>query len=469
MNNLNRRQFLNLAGAVTSALPLTGCKTLSIRPKAKKPKPPNIIFLLTDDQRADAVGCMANHIIQTPNLDDLARNGILFKNAFVTTSICAASRASILSGKYVRRHGINDFATSFSPQALAQTYPMLLRQAGYRIGFVGKYGVGKRPDLPSHKFDFWAGCPGQCSPYERKDQNGNYKHLTQIFGQQALEFLQSCRPNQPFCLSVSFKAPHVQDADPRQFIPDRAYKNLYKNVTIPAPKTAHPEYFQHLPPFLQNSEARRRWKIRFSTPEKYQESVKNYYRLIYGVDVVVGKIRDRLKRLHFAHNTIIIFTSDNGFFLGEHGLAGKWFPYEQSIRVPLIVYDPRAKKNLRGLTLPQMVLNVDIAPTILELAHLHVPPKMQGTGLLPLLKAQKTTWRTAFFYEHLFNHPKIPKSEALRDWRFKYIRYVDYGYEQLFDLLNDPHETCNLAKLKKYRKVLHCLRKQCDRLAAQVK
>jgi arylsulfatase A-like enzyme len=397
-------------------------------------------------------------------MDDLAAGGVRFTNAFVTTSICASSRASIFSGQWTRRHGIINFGTHFSDEALAETYPMLLSQAGYRIGFIGKYGVGPKRDLPIDKYDYWKGFPGQ-GRYENKDENGNYKHLTQIMGEQAIEFLQGCSEGRPFCLSISFKAPHVQDSDPRQFLYDRAYSDLYKDLTIPAPETAHPRYFDALPEFLRNSEARRRWNIRFPNNEKFQESVRSYYRLITGVDVVIGKIRDRLKQLNLDNNTVIMLIGDNGFYLGEYGLAGKWFPHELSIRVPLLVYDPRADSKHHGLTLDQMALNVDIAPTILELAHLNVPQQMQGQSLVPLLKGRKPRWRTEFFYEHPFVHKTIAKSEALCTKRFKYARYIDHDYEELYDLENDPAETINLVKDDKYKKTLTSLRKRCNELA----
>jgi arylsulfatase A-like enzyme len=432
---------------------LAGCDTELAERRAAAKRQPNIIFLVTDDQRADTMGCAGNPIIQTPNMDALANNGVRFKNAFVTTSICASSRASIFTGQWTRRHGIIDFRTHFSES-----------QAGYRIGFIGKYGVGAKKDLPIDKYDYWKGFPGQ-GRYENKDENGNYKHLTQIMGEQAIEFLNSCSQDRPFCLSVSFKAPHVQDNDPRQFIYDRAYSDLYSDVTIPTPETANPLYFDALPEFLRNSEARRRWNIRFPNPEKFQESVKSYYRLITGVDVVIGKIRDQLEQLNYDDNTIIILTGDNGFYLGEYGLAGKWFPHELSIRVPLLVYDPGAPQKLCGLVLDQMALNVDIAPTILELANLSVPRQMQGRSLMPLLKGKKTKWRTEFFYEHPFEHKTIAKSKALRTQRFKYARYIDYNYEELYDLKNDPAESINLAKDEKYQKTLASLRKRCNELA----
>ena len=471
MNHMNRREFVKLiaASTATTTLSLTGCESPLFNGKSALAKPPNFIFLLTDDQRWDTLGCMGNPIVHTPHMDDLAENGVKFANAFVTTSICASSRASILSGQYVRRHGINNFATSFSEDALAQTYPLLLRRSGYRIGCVGKHGVGRGRDFPTDKYDVWFGCPGQCSPYERKNKDGSYKHLTQLFGDQIIEFLNGCSKDKPFCLSVNFKAPHVQDGDPRQFIPDRAFKDLYRDVTIPTPKTADPYYFDALPEFLRTSEARRRWNLRFSTPEKFQESVKNYYRLIYGVDVVIGRIRDELKSLNLDDNTVIILTGDNGFYLGEHGLAGKWFPHEESIRVPLVVYDPRAPKKLRGLTRDQFALNIDIAPTILQLAGLPVPEQMQGQSLLPILKGKNPSWRTEFFYEHLFRHKTIAKSEALRTQRYKYARYIDYDYEELYDLVNDPHETNNLAPNPEYANTLISLRKRCDELLRRAK
>jgi arylsulfatase A-like enzyme len=341
---------------------------------------------------------------------------------------------------------------------------MLLSQAGYRTGFIGKYGVGPKKDLPINKYDYWKGFPGQ-GRYENKDENGNYKHLTQIMGEQAIEFLHGCSQEQPFCLSVSFKAPHVQDSDPRQFLYDRAYSDLYKDVTIPTPETAHPRYFEALPDFLRTSEARRRWDIRFPNNEKFQESVRSYYRLITGVDVVIGKIREQLKQLNLDDNTVIMLIGDNGFYLGEYGLAGKWFPHELSIRVPLLVYDPRADSKHRGLTLDQMALNVDIAPTILELAHQKVPQQMQGQSLVPLLKGRKPRWRIEFFYEHPFEHKTIAKSEALRTKRYKYARYIDHDYEELYDLENDPAETINLAKDDKYKRTLTFLRNRCSELA----
>ncbi len=463
MDPLNRRYFMSLA-ARAGVVYWARCES-QLRLEGRKERRPNIIFLLTDDQRWDTMGCMGNKIIRTPNMDSLAANGCLFTNCFVTTSICAASRASIFAGQYARRTGIHNFVTNFSPEALARTYPMLLKASGYRTGFAGKYGVGRSEEMPRDKYDFWAGIGGQPR-YEHKDSAGNYKHLTTILTEQSIKFLDSCTAGQPFCLSVSFKAPHVQDSDPRQFIYDPTYKDLYADVTIPTPLTAEPKYFNALPEFLRKSEARRRWQMRFSTPEKYQQSVKGYYRLITGIDVAIGKMRAKLARLGLAENTIIILMGDNGFYLGEHGLAGKWFPHEESIRVPLIIYDPRAPEEHRGLKRSEFALNIDIAPTILDFADVPVPKRMQGSSLVTLTRgqAQAPKWRTDFFYEHLFEHPAIGKSEALRTKRYKYARYIDYGYEELYDLQNDPHETTNLADKPEHAELLTKLRNRCNRL-----
>ena len=476
---LSRRHFIQNILSGLGTFMLCSCGQLSSVRRIEC-KRPNILFLLTDDQRWDALGCAGNSIIHTPNIDDLAKKGVLFTNTFVTTSICASSRASILSGQYTCRHGIADFATSFSEEALSRTYPILLRQGGYRIGFVGKYGVGRGQDFPADKFDFWRGCPGQCDPYERKDESGNYRHLTKIMADQAIEFLRTCSKNQPFCLSVSFKAPHAQDGDPRQFVYDPAYEDLYQNVTIPKPKTATDHHLKAMPGFLQADEtiARTRWHLCFDTPEKYQKMVKGYYRLITGVDTAIGKIREELVRMGLSGNTIIIFSSDNGFFLGEHGFSGKWYAYEESIRVPLIIYDPRRLVSNHSQRREEIALNIDLAPTILSLVGESIPDCMQGCDLTPLLKDRKVRWRKDFLYEHALpifrkktgeSYDPIPLSEGVVASRYKYIRYIDYQYEELYDLKIDPCEENNLANARAYSAVLKTMRERYKQLKESCK
>ncbi|GAB2800907.1 sulfatase [Rhabdobacter roseus] len=391
---------------------------------------------------------MGNPIIKTPHLDRLASGGVLFQNAYVTTSICCVSRASLLSGQYMSRHKIQDFATSFGPEAFQSTYPMLLKQAGYQVGFIGKFGVGNPKEQPAAAFDFWA-CSDKGQPdYEMKDERGNYLHHTDKVNGDIEQFMESTRAAQPFCLSVSFKAPHVQDNDPRQFIIQPRYKSMYAGDSIPEPEKADPKYWRAFPDFFRTEEniARERWHLRFENNRMYQESVRNYYRLLSGVDEVVGNLVQSLERRGLADNTIIVFMGDNGFYLGEYGLAGKWYGHEESIRVPLLIYDPRNPK-LRGLRPQPFALNIDIAPTILRLAGVAVPETMQGIDLIELVSTQnKALDRPEFFYEHTFmGSPKLPQVEGVVRKDYKYMKYIEHGYEEYFDLKKDPGERQNLA------------------------
>jgi arylsulfatase A-like enzyme len=424
-------------------------------------KRPNIVFLLADDLRWNALGCMGDKHAKTPHIDALAKRGVLFRNAFVTTSICAVSRASILSGQYARRHKINDFATAFTPEAYAQTYPMLLRAAGYRVGFIGKFGVGSK--MPDTSFDYWKGFPGQGNYFGK----GETVHLTARMGDQAIEFLKACKKDQPFCLSISFKCPHAMDAAKREYPPDPRDEELFKDVTFPIPKTAGAKYFEMKPDFVQNSESRKRWERRFKKPEMFQEILRDYYRLVTGMDREIGRIVAELERLGFAEDTIIIFTGDNGYFFGEHGLADKWYLYEESIRVPLIVADPALPRARHGATVDAMALNIDLAPTMLDLAGLQAPKAMQGANLRPHLRGEKTTWREDWFYEHHTAIKIIPPSEGVRTTRWTYVRWLKDAknpVEELYDLQADPLQVRNLAAVADHAKTLGQLRARWEKL-----
>lgn len=434
---------------------------------AAEQQPPNIILLLTDDQRWDALGAAGNQTIHTPHLDALAQQGVRFTNCFCTTSICCTSRATILSGQYARRHQIWGFRTPFSAEAFAETFPAQVRKAGYQTAFVGKWGIGGQ--APADQYDFWAGFSGQGRYYENDDPK-NDEHLTRKITRQTLEFLDQRTDGKPFCLQVSYKAPHCQDGHDPQFPYDTLLKNLYADDHITPPATATPEHFARLPAFLQNSEARRRWGLRFDGDENFQQSVKAYYRLISGIDVSVGKIVQQLRDKGLDKNTVIIFTSDNGYYLGDHGLAGKWFMHEPSIRLPLIVYDPRLPNSRRGATSDEMVLTVDLAPTILAVAEVEIPTAMQGRNMLPLVQGDANTkWRSEFLYEHLFNHASIAQTEGVRTKRWKYTRYssVQPVYEELFDLKTDPQEETNLATMAAHQEKLLELRVAWQRLVKE--
>jgi arylsulfatase A-like enzyme len=306
---------------------------------------------------------------------------------------------------------------------------------GYRTGVVGKWGLGD--PLPKDRYDVFEGYAGQGKYFPKGKEGVPGEHLTPKLGAKALAFLDGCTAQQPFLLQLYTKAPHCEDGANHQFPPDPRHKLLYSDAVIPVPATATEKHFRDLPEFLQNSEARVRWRVRFANDAMYQDTVKDYYRLVTGVDEVVGELVARLKEKGFADNTVIVFSSDNGFYLGEHGLAGKWFMHEESIRVPLIVYDPRLPERRRGSKVEQLALSVDIAPTIVDLATADVPKSMQGKSLVPLLEGRAPDdWRDDFFYEHRFAHPGIPKTEGVRGSRWKYTRYisVDPVHEELFDL-----------------------------------
>lgn len=458
----------NWLGLVIACLVVLG----SLSGLAQQPARPNLIFLLTDDHRWDALGAAGNRIIQTPNLDQLASQGILFKNAYVTTAICCVSRASLLSGQYLSRHQINDFDTPFSPAALAQTYPLLLKKAGYKIGFIGKYGVGTKQQ-PSDSYDYWA-CTLKSQPdYEVPDAQGKLIHDTDTISNDIRKFL-TVFANQgqtPFCLSVSFKAPHELDGDPPTYVVQSRFKDFYRDATIPEPLTADPKYWNSFPDFFRTDQniARQRWKPLLSTPERHAETVKNYYRLITGVDEAVGKLVAQLKELHLDQNTVIVFMGDNGFYLGEHGLEGKWYGHEESIRVPLIIYDPALPANLRGSKPEEMALNIDIAPTLLARAEVAVPARMQGVDLVGNLKKEQPG-RADFFYEHTFmGSPRLPKVEGVVTPHFKYMKYIEHDYEELYDTAHDPHETTNLAGDSRHSGELEKMRKRYVQLKQTVR
>jgi arylsulfatase A-like enzyme len=462
MDSVSRRKFLQTAGAGI----LAG-HSIQAGVKTYRQSSPNIIVIVSDDHRYDALGCMGNPVIKTPVLDDLAAGGVLFPNNCCTTSICCSSRASILTGMYTSRHKIIKFDDDLNPELWSQSYPVLLRRAGYHTGFVGKFGVGT--NLPENSFNYWRGIPGQGKYWN--EINGQKRHITDIFTEDALEFFDTCPADQPFCLSISFKSGHTVDYDPRPWQPKPEFEELYKNDVIPVPPTATEEAYQTLPEFLKNSEGRCRWKNRFITPTRYQETVKDYYRLLTGMDSAIGKIRSRLVEKDLADNTIIIYQGDNGFYMGEKGLAGKWYAHEVSMKTPSIIFDPRLSKKQRGLKSPEMSLNLDITPTILDWASIPIPDNVQGLSLVPLLEGKKDSLREDCFYEHPFEYEgKIPQSEGIRSNSWKYIRWIsqDPVYEELYDLKNDPDEMNNLARdgscqsqLKKMRSRWAELREEC--------
>lgn len=449
---------------LAQVLCLVSCLVILSFRSFSQAKRPNIIFILTDDQRWDALRFAGNSIIETPEMDKLARSGTYFRNAFSTTPICAASRASILTGLYERTHGYT-FQKPKLQQAYARMmYPQLLKDNGYYLGFFGKLGVNI--DNPQQYFDqsdfYDRGNSPDRRGYFYKTIGKDTVHLTRYSGFQAQEFINNTPKDKPFCLSIFFSAPHGHDPSKEQYFWQAKSNHLYENAVIPPPLLADDKYFNQLPREVQQGFNRTRWKWRFDTPEKYQNSIKGYYRMITEIDDEIGMLRKLLKEKGLADNTIIILMGDNGYFTGDRQLADKWLMYDTSIRIPLIIYDPRSNN---PSSIDAMVLNIDVSKSILEFAGLKAPRNYQGISLKPFLRKGNNynAGRKSILVEHLWNLPDIPSSEGIRTDRWKYFRYrLIKAPEELYDLRNDPLETINLAGNMKYTKVMNKLRKLSD-------
>ncbi len=429
---------------------------------------PNLIFLLSDDHRWDSLGCAGHPILKTPNIDRLAKEGVRFKNMFVTTSICAASRASILTGLYERTHRYTFRTPPIGRSFSDNSYPALLRKAGYRTGFIGKFGVSVEGGQ-GNLFDYFQSI-GR-NPYLKKQKDGSLRHETQLAGDRAIEFIRANPKEKSFCLSVSFNASHAEDGDKRpgigHFPWPRVVDGLYDDIQIPAARYSAPEIFEAQPEYLRKSLNRQRYFWRWNTPEKFQVNMRAYYRMISGIDHVVGRIREQLAQLGLARNTILIFSGDNGYYQGQRGFAGKWSHYEESLRVPLVIHDPRAPIKRQNQTAAQMALNIDIPATLLDYAGLKIPDSYQGRSLLPVMQGENPQdWREDTFCEHLMDYAAIPKWEGVRGPRYVYARYFQQKQdaEHLHDLKTDPGQLKNFVDNPGYKTVLDEMRKRTDEL-----
>ena len=423
-------------------------------------KRPNILVLIADDQRWDQLSHADDPIIpelKTPNMDRLAKEGVYFTNAFVTTPICAVSRASIMTGMYASTHGMNHFNTPIAPEVLSKSYPALLHDHGYRTGMLGKWGMGTQ-GTENHfdVFDAWAGQ----GTYFHDTDHGKI-HNSEWLAARTREFLESCDKDRPFCLTVCFKSPH------HPYQPDKRDKDLFENVVIPKRKTDTPEAYKAIKSDMME-QSLNRWcyfdeRKDQATKDDFE---KNFLRCIKSLDRAVGKIMQSLKDLDLDENTAVVYLSDNGYLWGEHGLGGKWLLYEESIRVPIIIKMPDQEKTKTSLKLNDLALNIDIAPTILDIAGIPIPSQMDGLSLYPLIKGKKSKLREDFFLEHvgvIDVKTPIPDSIGVRTENYKYIKYlnVEPEIEELYDLKSDPMESRNLINNTQYSNVKERLRKRC--------
>jgi arylsulfatase A-like enzyme len=445
---------------------------------------PNILFIMTDDQQQSAMSAYGNKILKTPNLDRIGAEGIRFTEVFVTNSLCAPSRASFLTGLYSHTHGVTTngpagsiFRNQPGLKDEQETLVHLLRRVGYHTALVGKWHLRSLPT----GFDQWIVLPGGGGPYNDPEMITNTLrvkfrgHADDVVGDQALTLLQQRPKDRPFCLLYNFKAPH------RNWIPAARFERFFEDIEIPVPRSFS-DNFAGRPEALRKTEMavadmpdfRNRGVAETLPPEErkrqnFQQLAKNYYRTLLGVDENVGRVLEFLDKNNLANDTVVIFSSDNGFFLGEHGLFDKRLMYEPSIRVPLLVRFPARVKSGQ-VNSKQMILNIDVAPTVLEIAGVPVPAWMQGRSFLPLLEAQETNWRDAFLYE-FYEYPAehcARKHRGIRTERWKLIHFWEQPEEwELYDLESDPDEMRNLigqrtheTRVRELRSRLEALRKE---------
>ena len=467
-------------------------------------KQPNIVFLLTDDQRWDTLGCYGRTDVVTPHIDKLAANGVTFDNAYHAVAICMPSRATMLTGRYFSDHQVGfayPYDRAFTAEEFADSYPAQLKKAGYRTGFVGKFGVRleRLDSMLADQFDYYTIIPGagkrgrdivhqSYATDERLNEihskTRDPKERTLIKGDSMIHFLDTQPSGQPFCLSVSFDAVK-NDKDDDMYGP---HVELFEGKEMWVPGNYVAGKNERLPKVLDHGRGTRLHLQRTATPEEYQRRTRRFAVQGYTVDQQVKRLMDKLEEMGELDNTIVIYTSDNGRFHGAHGIFDKCILYDEAVKQPLIIFDPRAKESSRGTRIDAMVSSTDVAPTILSLMGLEAPASMKGLDLSGLLDGSQdmSTWREAVLMENLFIEEmfKLKKgdkdklntqliadnqsyrSRGVRTERYKYFSYHEHDpvVEELYDLEEDPLEVNNLAGNKEYSVLLGKLREKAKSL-----
>ena len=414
---------------------------------------PNIVFLMSDDQTDVATGCYGNKQVKTPQMDRLGAEGVIFNNHYNTTAICMASRVCVMTGMYEYKHGCNFMHGDLRHATFLKSYPLLLRKAGYFTGFAGKIGFsiqGRKFDDFAGQFDVWAGGRGQTryetarNPLIAKYAK-RYPHSSRAYAAWADDFFQAAKKSgKPFCLSISFKAPHLP------FTPDRVFDHVYRGLTYRKPSNYGKQNAKHLAPQSKTGRQYNGYKFWRKSEETYQQAIRGYNQLIHGVDVALGMIRQSLKRQGFADNTVILFTSDNGYSCGAHGFGGKVLPYEEASRSPLIIFDPRQPKSRRGQRRDLVTGNIDMVPTILDLAGRPIPKNVDGVSLVPELKKAGAIGRKSIALVNLWGNREIQTmSVATTEWKYIYWSFESKTMrptEELFHVGRDRREMKNLAR-----------------------
>jgi len=471
-------QFPHAVRRLLPLLAMTALRYLFLASLVYSAEKPNIIFILSDDHAAQAISAYNSSVNRTPHIDRLAAEGIRFDNCFVTNSLCAPSRAVILTGKYSHLNGVTDNRTEFDGSQ--QTLPKLMQQAGYRTAIIGKWHLKSQPA----GFDYSHILPGQGSYIDPEMIENGRRHklrgyVTDIITDESLRWLkQNAQTGQPFFLMLQHKAPHAD------WVSDEKHKALYESSEIPFPSTFNDDFrtrssqIRNHGLFVGPLQWERHLK-RFGTlPEGltdqqkrecvYQVYMKNYLSCIASVDDNTGRLLDYLDQSGQSNNTVVIYTSDQGFFLGEHGLYDKRFMYEPSLRMPLLIRYP--KEIHAGSSAATMVLNLDFAPTLLDYAQVSVPAAMQGRSFRPITRGERTAdWRKAMYYRFYEEAFGIGPQEGIRTNRYKLIHYLygDHAWE-LYDLENDPDEIKNLYPAETDRELVEELKETMRNLKTEL-
>lgn len=461
MNQLTT-QFLGLAAGLALAISATAdvvpVPQSVVSEKNESVRPRNVVFILSDDHRYDAMSFMGHPFAKTPHMDAMARNGTHLKNAFVTTSLCSPSRASILTGLYTFRHRVIDNQRAVPDGT--QFFPQYLQDAGYTTGFIGKWHMGHANDDPRPGFDYWFSFKGQGQYYPPNDkytinENGNRVpqdgYITTLVTRKAVEFLeQQSDRDKPFCLYLSHKAVHGP------FTPEPKYQNTLAEIPFELPGSST---------YLKDNQLNRpRWVLDqrnswhgmdfpLHTGNSVEKFYKSYCEALRSVDDSIGAVMEQLKKMGIHDDTLVIYMGDNGYMFGEHGLIDKRVAYETSSRVPMLMQCPSIIKG--GTVVDEIVANIDVAPTIMEAMALKTPPHMDGQSFLPLALGESISWRDYFLYAYYWeqNYPQTPTHFSLRGDQYKYTTYYGvWDSDELFDIQADPMEQKNVIHDPAYEK-----------------
>ncbi|MBI3680287.1 MAG: sulfatase [Acidobacteria bacterium] len=435
---MHRRTFLQAAGGALTAAPAVRAQ----------PARRNIVFILADDHRFDFTGALGHPWLKghTPHLDRMALRGVHFRNAFVTSSLCSPSRATILTSQYLHQHKISDNFSPLDPRI--PTFAQLLRQNGYRTAFIGKWHMGGDSDAPQPGFGHWLSFRGQ-GEYANPEVNRNgtrqrvQGNMTDILTEEALRFIRD-NASRPFCVYLSHKAVHSP------FVPPQRHARLFEGMSVPRPKTMlyKQEYYQQWPEWVRRRRATRHGVDgMLDSDEPFDVHYRRYCQCLIGIDESVGQVFSELESRGLVNDTLIVYMGDNGYLWGEHGLIDKRAMYEPSIRVPMLAHCP-ALFGTSGRVVDPMALNLDIAPTFLEAAGVKAPPSMMGQSLLPMAGGRMPeTWRREFLYHYAWEQdfPYTPTIVGLRTQTHSLMHYPGvWDIPELYDISKDPEQVNNL-------------------------